>query len=80
MEYVVKNSKYDNAGERVTTAKKEDSIVKFSHTYPEFKSKYIVSYEDFIKDYPPVDDRIDPLMRKAYNKYTSMVIPYLFVL
>ncbi|GAQ24166.1 uroporphyrinogen decarboxylase family protein [Tepidanaerobacter syntrophicus] len=77
MEYVLANSKYTNAGKKVTTAKKEDSVIKFSQSYPEFKSKYIVSYEEFISDYPPVCEKVDPLMRKAYNKYTDMVIPYL---
>ncbi|WP_213975242.1 uroporphyrinogen decarboxylase family protein [Tepidanaerobacter acetatoxydans] len=77
MEYVLENSKYTNAGQPVTTAKREDSIVKFSHTYPEFKSKYIVSFDEFIKDYPPADDRVEPLMRAAYDKYTSMVVPSL---
>ncbi|KPU42442.1 uroporphyrinogen decarboxylase (URO-D) [Oxobacter pfennigii] len=77
MEYVLENSKYDNPGELVTTAKKEDSIVKYSHLYPEFKSKYIVPFDEFKKVYPPVDDRIEPLMRAAYDKYNNMVIPFL---
>ncbi|KPU43756.1 uroporphyrinogen decarboxylase (URO-D) [Oxobacter pfennigii] len=77
LEYVLENSKYDNAGELVTTAKTEDSIVKYSHLYPEFKSKYIVSFDEFKKVYPPVDDRIEPLMRSAYNKYTNMVLPFM---
>ncbi|NLN07463.1 MAG: hypothetical protein GX167_07585 [Firmicutes bacterium] len=74
LEYVAENGKYDNAGEPVTTAKKEDSIRKFSHLYPEFKSKYVPSFDEFKKEYPPVDERVEPLMRAAYEKYTRPVI------
>lgn len=73
MEYVLENGKYDNAGEPVTTAKKEDSIKKFSHLYPEFKSQYIVSFDDFKKEYPPVSEKVEPLMRAAYEKYSAIV-------
>ncbi|NLZ93321.1 MAG: hypothetical protein GX922_04800 [Firmicutes bacterium] len=73
MEYALENGKYENAGELVTTAKKEDSIKKYSHLYPEFKSKYIVSFDEFKEEYPPVDERIEPLMRAAYNKYTDLL-------
>lgn len=74
MEYVLEHGKYDNAGEPVTTAKKEDTIEKFSHLYPEFKSKYLVSFDEFKQEYPPVDEKIEPLMRAAYEKYTDIVI------
>jgi hypothetical protein len=73
MEYVLENGKYDNPGEIVTTAKKEDSIQKYSHLYPEFKSKYIVSFDEFKQEYPPVDERIEPLMRAAYERYSAIV-------
>ena len=73
LEYLAENGKYTNAGEKVTTAKREDSIKKYSHLYPEFKSKYIVSFDEFKKEYPPVDERVEPLMRSAYEKYSSMV-------
>jgi len=73
LEYVIENGKYDNPGELVTTAKREDSIQKYSHLYPKFESKYIVSFEEFKKEYPPVDPRIEPLMRAAYEKYTNIV-------
>ncbi|MCR3923297.1 MAG: hypothetical protein NUK65_12415, partial [Firmicutes bacterium] len=45
LEYVRDNGKYSNAGEVVTTDKKEDSIEKYSHLYPEFKSKYVVNFD-----------------------------------
>lgn len=78
LEYVRDHGKYSNAGELVTTAKKEDSIQKYSHLYPEFKSKYLLSFDEFKKEYPPVDEKIDPLMRAAYEKYTAMVLSHLF--
>ncbi|KPU44087.1 uroporphyrinogen decarboxylase UroD [Oxobacter pfennigii] len=77
MEYILENSKYDNAGELVTIDKKEDSIVKYSHLYPKFESKYVVPFDEFKKAYPPVDDRVEPLMRHAYDKFTNMVLPFL---
>ncbi len=73
MEYVLENSKYDNAGQQVTTMKKEDTIKKFAHSYPEFKSKYYVPFDDFKKIYPPADEKVEPLMRAAYEKYSAMV-------
>lgn len=73
LEYIRDNGKYSNAGEQVTTAKKEDSIQKYSHLYPEFKSKYIISFDEFKKEYPPIDERVEPLMRAAYDKYTAIV-------
>ncbi|MFZ7120139.1 MAG: uroporphyrinogen decarboxylase family protein [Eubacteriaceae bacterium] len=73
MEYILENGKYDNAGELVTTAKKEDSIQKYSHLYPEFKSKYILSFDEFKKIYPPPHSRVEPLMRAAYDKYFNII-------
>ncbi|MDN5331443.1 MAG: hypothetical protein PWP45_668 [Tepidanaerobacteraceae bacterium] len=74
------NAKYDNPGQPVTNEKKEDSVKEFSREYPPFKSKYIVSFEEFIEGYPIVDERVVPYLKAAYDKNTSMVIPYLFVL
>lgn len=73
LEYVLENGKYSNAGQQVTTAKKEDSITKYMHLYPEFKSKYVVSFDEYIKEHPPVDDRVIPLMREAYEKYSGII-------
>lgn len=68
LEYVIENGKYDNSGELVTTAKREDSIKKYSHMYPEFKSKYVMTFDEFKEIYPPADKRIEPLMRSASHK------------
>lgn len=73
LEYVIENGKYSNAGQQVTTAKKEDSIIKYKHLYPEYKSKYNVSFDEYLKEHPPVDDRIIPLMREAYQKYANII-------
>lgn len=69
LEYVLENGKYENAGQLVTTTKKEDSIQKYSHLYPEFQSKYVESFEELTKDHPPADARVEPLMRAAYDRY-----------
>lgn len=73
LEYVLENGKYDNAGELVTTAKKEDSIQKFSHLYPPFESKYVETFEQATKDHPPADPRVEPLMRAEYDKYFNLI-------
>ncbi|MFZ7134292.1 MAG: uroporphyrinogen decarboxylase [Eubacteriales bacterium] len=73
LEYAVENGKYSNAGQLVTTAKKEDSIQNFSHLYPEFKSKYIQSYDDFISDYPLTDEKVGVYLKGIYDKYTRQV-------
>lgn len=77
LEYCVENGKYDNAGQKSTNFVFEDTVQKFSHLYPEFKSKYIVTFEDYLKENPAVDGRVIPYMRDAYNKYNAMVPPML---
>ncbi|HCX65896.1 MAG TPA: hypothetical protein DHN33_11890 [Eubacteriaceae bacterium] len=76
MQWIVENNRYDNAGEKVSPTRKEDTIEKFSDQYPEFKSKYIISYEEWKQDYPPVNEKADEAMRKAYERYSKMVEPY----
>jgi len=71
MEYVLENSYYDNAGEPASSIKWEDTIKNY--TYPEFKSKYVINFDEYIKDYPPVDPRIEPFMREGYLKYSDML-------
>ena len=50
---------------------KEDSIKKYAHLYPEFKSKYIVVSMSLRRSTQSVDPRIEPLMRAAYEKYSA---------
>ncbi len=70
MEYVREHSKNENAGQLVNpTMKKEDTIVHYE--FPEFESKYIVSYDEYKKEYPPVADRMEPYMRAGYEKYQN---------
>ncbi len=73
MDYVLEHAKYDNAGQKVTTTKREDTIHKdYDKQYPEFKSQYLPSYEEFIADYPPADEKANELMKSVYDKYTNM--------
>lgn len=73
LEYIKENYHYDNAGELVNTElKREDTIVTGkAKKYPEFKSKYILTFDEYKKEYPPVDDIVEPYMRKAYDKYIA---------
>lgn len=72
MEYVLEHSKNDNAGQLVNpTMKREDTIVHYE--FPEFKSKYIVPYDEYKKEYPPVSESIEPYMRAGYDKYNGML-------
>ena len=72
MEYVREHSKNDNAGQLVNpTMKREDTIVHYE--FPEFKSKYIVPYDEYKKEYPPVSESIEPYMRAGYDKYNGML-------
>lgn len=76
MEHVLDNYKYENAGEQVSSVKKEDTIRDYANDYPEFKSKYIIDFDDFIADYPPADEKAVPFMRAAYEKYSAIVDPF----
>ena len=70
MEYIREHSKNDNAGELVNASmKREDTIVHYE--FPEFKSKYVVSYDEYKKEYPPVSPRMEPYMRAGYEKYQN---------
>ena len=71
--YALENAKYANAGQKSISCKFEDTVVKYSDQYPEFKSKYIVSWEEYKKLYPPVNDIADKLMKQQYEKYVKMV-------
>ena len=71
--YALENAKYANAGQKSINYKFEDTVVKYSDQYPEFKSKYIVSWEEYKKLYPPVNDLADVLMKQQYEKYVRMV-------
>lgn len=73
MNYVLENGKYANAGQQVTNVKREDTIhIGYDKEYPEFKSKYLPTFEEFTADYPPADERAVELMKAAYDKYSNM--------
>ena len=77
MEYLTENGKYDNAGQASMTGNREDTIVKYFDQYPKFESKYIVSFDEFKKSYPPADERAEPYMRAQYEKYTAQAEAFL---
>lgn len=77
MDYVNANSFYTNAGQPVTTTKREDTIQKYSHLYPEFTSKYFVDFAEFSETYPPADQRAVPYMKAQYDKYTKIAENFL---
>ena len=72
-EYALANAKYDNPGEKSINYVFEDTVSKFSDQYPEFKSKYVMSWEEYKKLYPPVNDLVEPIMKEKYEKYTAMI-------
>ena len=70
LEWLVDNGKYANAGQKSITLNFEDTVQKgYADEYPEYKSPYAMSFDDYIKKYPPVDERVIPAMRAAYEKY-----------
>ena len=78
MDYIFENAKYDNAGDKVSDMDKESTIVKgYADKYPEFKSQYRPTFEEFIADYPPADEKAAPLMKAAYDKYSDMAEAFL---
>ncbi|MFA0815983.1 MAG: uroporphyrinogen decarboxylase family protein [Anaerofustis sp.] len=78
LEYCVENGKYENAGQKSINILFEDTVQKFSDQYEPFRSKYVVSFDEFLQEYPAPDERAIPFMKAAYEKYTSMVPPEIF--
>ncbi|MCL1914808.1 MAG: uroporphyrinogen decarboxylase [Eubacteriaceae bacterium] len=76
MSWLLDNASYENAGQQSRFGSREDTIHKFSHKYPKFESKYIISFDEWVKDYPPPVDKLEPYMRNAYEKYSATVQPY----
>ena len=79
MEYARENIKYDNAGQKSSTEfdflNFQDTVKPYLKDYPEFKSKYDLPFDQYISDYHVPDERVLPIMRQQYEKYTTMV-PY----
>ena len=77
MDYVFEHGKYENAGETISQTDKDSTIIKgIADKYPKFKANCIASFEEWVKDYPPADERAVPLMKAAYDKYTAMTMNY----
>lgn len=77
MQYVNEHNKNDNAGATVNpTLTREDTIDKAicdKYSVDDFKSKYVVSFEEFIQEFPPVNPKIECYMQEYYNKYQNML-------
>ncbi len=58
----------------------EDTVEHYLDQYLSFKSKYVVSFDDYIKENPPADERALAVMRSAYDKYNQMVPATLMML
>lgn len=72
MEYVRDNTKYANAGEKISQTDRESTIIKgLRAKYPDIPSKYLLSYDEYKKEYPPVTEDVEPLIRKMYDKYMA---------
>ena len=73
LEYVKEHSKYENAGQIVNPGmNRMDNVIHYD--IPEFKSKYIIPFEEFIADYPlPKDDKVYEIVKNAYYKYRGML-------
>lgn len=75
VEFVKENYKYDNAGENVTSTKIEDTIRKgYKEKYPEFKTSYAPTFEEFIREGDVPHESVKDYMKATYDKYTAMAI------
>lgn len=78
MEYLHSISAYENFGSAVSDIAREDTInTSYEGKYPAFTSKYHMSFDDFKKLYEPADEKAEPFMRKAYEKYMDMAVGFL---
>ncbi len=73
MEYVLENGHYDNAGQPVQTelTREGTTIHGYADKYPAFHSKYMLSFDEYKKEYPPINEKAEELMKKAYEKYIA---------
>ncbi len=73
VDFVKENYKYENAGEKVSSTDPETTIRKgLKEKYPEFKTKYCPSFEEFAREGDIPDESVREYMKKAYDKYTAM--------
>ena len=83
MQYVVTNCKNDNAGQIVNPdMTRESSLDKdlcSKYSAEDFHSKYVVSFEEFKKEFEEniapvtIAPRVEPYMKEAYYKYQKMM-------
>lgn len=78
MEYLHSVRNYESFGYKVSETAREDTInTSYEAKYPKFTSKYYVSFDEFKQLYPPVDEKAEPFMRKAYEKYMGMALGFM---
>jgi len=76
MDYLFDHSSYENAGEKVSGMEREDTI-KYFEPVEEFKSRYFISFEEWISDYKVPDPSVLPELRETYNRISEGVYPLL---
>ncbi|MBQ1465835.1 MAG: uroporphyrinogen decarboxylase [Eubacteriaceae bacterium] len=73
--FVKDNYRYDNAGDKVTDIDPETTIARgLGKQYPEFKSEYWMTYDDYAADYPAPDESVEGVLRSTFRKYQDMAM------
>lgn len=80
LEYVRDNGTYANAGEKVWTKPKEDSIDHVLKDIPEFKSKYYTPYSEFKKTNPAPREDLDDIVGQKMQQYEDMLFGMLMMM
>ena len=71
--FVKDNYRYQNAGEKVTDIDPETTIERgLKKKYPEFRSEYWPTYDDYAADYPAPDPSVEDELRAAFSRYQDM--------
>ena len=83
LRYVAENAKYDNAGER-SPAEEEASFspkIDESERYiPEIRSKYFKTWEEYKREHPEIDPRLEAIIAEKLQSYEEMLFNMLFML
>ncbi|MBO7699815.1 MAG: uroporphyrinogen decarboxylase, partial [Eubacteriaceae bacterium] len=73
--FVKDNYRYDNAGDKVTDIDPETTIARgLGKQYPEFKSEYWMTYDDYAADYPAPDESVEGVLRSTFQRYQDMAM------
>lgn len=84
LRYVAENAKYDNAGESSPVEKEASfspKIVESVRYIPEIiRSKYIKTWEDYKREHPGIDPKLEPIIAEKLQSYENMLFNMLFML